>query len=95
MKVRTADLDGLALALPEDEHGQFWYIRTNLKTGNETREKFTPIQSPIFGDARFAWRKAALKQAMDDCIRSWNRQMPDTYSYRLDLPVSSGTTSGE
>lgn len=73
--------------LPEDEHGAFWYVRKNLKTGNETREKFTPIQSPVFGDSRFVSR-AALKQAMDDCIRSWNRQMPDTYHYRLaDIPA--------
>lgn len=90
MKVKAAELDGLALTLPEDEHGQFWYIRTNLKTGNQTREKFTPIQSPVFGDARHV-TKAALLQAMESCIAQWNRQMPDTYSYRLDVP---GATPG-
>lgn len=86
--LRPAVVPPSALTLPEDEHDQFWYIRTNLKTGNQTREKFTPIQSPVFGDARHV-SKAALLQAMESCIAQWNRQMPDMYTYRLDLPGNS------
>lgn len=77
-----------ALVLPEDEYGKFWYVRTNLKTGQRSREQFMPIQSPVFGDARGV-SKATLLQAMESCIAKWNRQQPDTYAYSLDLPGNS------
>ena len=87
MKVQPGVAPPAALVLPEDEHGQFWYIRTNLKTGNQTRDRFTPIQSPVFGDPRHV-SKAARLHAMESCIAQWNRQMPDTYTYRLDVPAA-------
>ncbi len=80
--LRSAVEQHPALILPEDEHGKFWYIRTNVETGAETRECFTPIQSPVFGDAKGVSR-AALLQAMESCLKTWNRQMPNQYRYRL------------
>lgn len=79
-----------ALVLPEDEHGKFWYVRTNVETGAETRECFTPTQSPVFGDAKGVSR-AALLQAMESCIKTWNRQMPNQYRYRLATASSTLT----
>lgn len=76
--------DQPALALPADEFGKFWYIRKHIPSGREVREQFTPIQDQVFGDPKGV-SSATLLAAAKSCIDKWNRQMRDTYHYRLDL----------